>query len=54
MIASTPIASSVHAVSLKLSPLETELLLSAAKLMTSAESRLAASSNEMRVRVDAS
>src|SRR4051812_25194146 len=52
-IASDPIASSVSAVSLRLSPLETLLPL-AEKLMTSAESRLAASSKEMRVRVESS
>jgi hypothetical protein len=52
-IASLPIASRVSAVSLRLSPLET-LLPFAEKLMTSAESRLAASSKEMRVRVESS
>ena len=51
--ASAPIASSVRAVSLRLSPLLSEEPL-AAKLMTSAESRLAAASNEMRVRVESS
>ena len=52
-IASLPIASRVSAVSFRLSPLETLLPL-AEKLMTSADSRLAASSKEMRVRVESS
>jgi hypothetical protein len=52
-IASLPIASRVSAVSFRLSPLET-LLPFAEKLMTSAESRLAASSKEIRVRVESS
>ena len=51
--ASAPIASSVSAVSFRLSPLDSEEPL-AAKLMTSAESRLAAASKEMRVRVESS
>ena len=51
--ASAPIADSVWAVSLRDSPLETDEPL-AAKLMTSAESRLAAASKEMRVRVESS
>ncbi len=51
--ASAPIASRVSAVSLSDSPLETEDPL-AEKLMTSAESRLAAASKEMRVRVESS
>ena len=51
--ASAPIAASVWAVSLRDSPLETEEPF-AAKLMTSAESRLAAASKEMRVRVESS
>ena len=51
--ASAPIASRVSAVSLRLSPLETLEPL-AEKLMTSADSRLAAASNEMRVRVQSS
>ncbi len=51
--ASQPIASSVSAVSLSDSPLESEEPL-AEKLMTSAESRLAAASNEIRVRVESS
>ena len=51
--ASAPIASRVSAVSLRLSPLDSDEPL-AAKLMTSAESRLAAASNEMRVRVESS
>ncbi len=49
-IASAPMASSVRAVSLRLSPL-LRLEPFAAKLMTSAESRLAAASKEIRVRV---
>jgi hypothetical protein len=49
--ASAPIACSVWAVSLRLSPLDTLEPL-AEKLITSAESRLAAASNEIRVRVD--
>ena len=53
-IASTPIASRVQAVSLSDSPFVTEERASAEKLMTSAERRLAASSNEIRVRVDGS
>ena len=53
MTASAPIACSVSAVSLRLSPLETLEPL-AEKLMTSALSRLAAASNEMRVRVESS
>jgi hypothetical protein len=52
-MASTPIASRVMAVSLRLSPLETLEPL-AEKLMTSAERRLAASSKEIRVRVESS
>ena len=51
--ASAPIASRVSAVSLRLSPLET-LDPWALKLMTSADSRLAAASNEIRVRVESS
>ena len=51
--ASAPIASSVSAVSLRLSPLDTLDPL-AEKLMTSADSRLAAASNEIRVRVESS
>ncbi len=51
--ASAPIASSVSAVSLRLSPLETLDPL-AEKLMTSAESRFAAASKEIRVRVESS
>ena len=51
--ASAPIASRVSAVSLRLSPLETLEPL-AEKLMTSADSRLAAASNEIRVRVESS
>jgi hypothetical protein len=51
--ASAPIACSVSAVSLRLSPLDTLEPL-AEKLMTSAESRLAAASNEIRVRVESS
>ena len=51
--ASAPMASSVRAVSFRLSPLETLDPL-ALKLMTSADSRLAAASNEMRVRVESS
>jgi hypothetical protein len=50
---STPIASSVSAVSLNDSPLETDEPL-AEKLMTSADSRLAAMSKLMRVRVESS
>lgn len=50
---SAPIAASVCAVSLRLSPFETLEPL-ALKLMTSAESRFAAASNEMRVRVESS
>src|SRR3954470_14446288 len=52
-IASLPIASSVSAVSLRLSPLLT-LDPFAEKLITSADSRLAASSKEIRVRVESS
>ena len=52
-IASLPIASRVSAVSLRLSPLLTLEPL-AEKLMTSAERRLAASSKDERVRVEAS
>ena len=48
--ASAPMASRVSAVSLSDSPLDTLEPL-AAKLMTSADSRLAAASNETRVRV---
>ena len=51
--ASAPIASRVSAVSFRLSPLLTEEPL-AAKLITSAESRLAAASKEIRVRVESS
>ena len=51
--ASAPIASRVRAVSLSDSPLDSEEPL-AEKLMTSAESRLAAASKEMRVRVESS
>ena len=51
--ASAPIACSVSAVSLSDSPLDTLDPL-AEKLMTSADSRLAAVSNEMRVRVESS
>ena len=51
--ASAPIASRVSAVSLSDSPLDSEEPL-AEKLMTSAESRLAAASKEMRVRVESS
>ena len=51
--ASAPIACRVSAVSLRLSPLETLEPL-AEKLITSAESRLAAASNEIRVRVESS
>ena len=51
--ASAPIASSVSAVSLRLSPLDTLEPL-AEKLMTSALSRLAAASKEIRVRVESS
>ena len=51
--ASAPIASSVSAVSLRLSPLATLEPL-AEKLMTSADSRLAAASNEILVRVESS
>ena len=51
--ASAPIACSVSAVSLSDSPLDTLEPL-AEKLMTSADSRLAAVSNEMRVRVESS
>ena len=51
--ASAPIASSVSAVSLRLSPL-LRLEPLAEKLMTSALSRLAAASNEIRVRVESS
>ncbi len=51
--ASAPIACSVSAVSLRLSPLETLEPL-AEKLMTSAERRLAAASNEIRVLVESS
>ena len=50
-MASAPIACSVSAVSFRLSPLETEEPL-VEKLMTSADRRLAASSNEIRVRVE--
>jgi hypothetical protein len=50
-IASAPIASRVRAVSLRLSPFVTEDP-PVEKLITSAESRLAASSNEIRVRVE--
>ena len=53
MTASAPIACRVSAVSLRLSPLETLEPL-AEKLMTSALRRLAAASNEMRVRVESS
>ena len=51
--ASAPMACSVSAVSLSDSPLDTLEPL-AEKLMTSADSRLAAVSNEMRVRVESS
>jgi hypothetical protein len=51
--ASAPIASSVSAVSLRLSPLVT-LEPFAEKLITSALRRLAAASNEIRVRVESS
>ena len=51
--ASEPIASSVSAVSLRVSPLETLDPL-AEKLMTSADNRLAASSKDVRVRVESS
>ncbi len=51
--ASAPIASSVSAVSFRLSPFATLEPL-AEKLMTSADSRLAAASNEIRVRVESS
>ena len=51
--ASAPIAASVCAVSLRLSPFETLDPL-ALKLMTSALRRFAAASNEMRVRVESS
>jgi hypothetical protein len=50
-MASAPIAWSVSAVSLRLSPLPTEEP-PVEKLMTSAESRFAANSKEMRVRVE--
>jgi hypothetical protein len=50
-MASAPIASSVSAVSFRLSPFDTDEP-PVEKLMTSAERRLAASSNEMRVRVE--
>ena len=51
--ASAPIASSVSAVSFRLSPLAT-LDPFAEKLITSADSRLAAASNEILVRVESS
>ncbi|BAS18210.1 hypothetical protein AHiyo8_65130 [Arthrobacter sp. Hiyo8] len=51
--ASAPMAARVCAVSLRDSPFETEEPL-AAKLMTSADSRFAAASKEMRVRVESS
>ena len=51
MTPSAPIASRVSAVSLRLSPLDTLDPL-AEKLMTSADSRLAATSNDVRVRVE--
>ncbi len=51
--ASAPIACRVSAVSFRLSPLDTLDPL-AEKLITSAESRLAAASNEIRVRVESS
>ena len=51
--ASAPIASRVSAVSLRLSPLAT-LDPWAEKLITSADSRLAAASNEVLVRVESS
>ena len=51
--ASALMASRVCAVSFRDSPLETEEPF-AAKLMTSADSRFAAASNEMRVRVESS
>ena len=51
--ASAPIAARVWAVSFSDSPLETDEPF-AAKLMTSAESRLAAASKEIRVRVESS
>ena len=50
-MASAPMASSVRAVSFRLSPFD-RLDPLAEKLMTSADSRLAAASNEMRVRVE--
>ncbi len=50
-MASAPIACSVSAVSLRLSPFATDEPL-VEKLITSAESRFAATSNEMRVRVE--
>ena len=53
MTASAPMASSVSAVSLRDSPLETEEPRDW-KLMTSALRRLAAVSKEMRVRVESS
>src|SRR5690625_81629 len=52
-MASPPMASSVWTVSLSDSPLDTEEVL-AAKFKTSAESRLAAASNDVRVRVESS
>jgi hypothetical protein len=52
-MASAPIAWSVSAVSLRLSPFETDDP-EVVKLMTSAERRFAAISNEIRVRVEAS
>ena len=52
-MASLPIASRVRAVSLRLSPLAT-LDPRAEKLITSADSRLAAASNDVRVRVESS
>src|SRR3982074_3655459 len=51
-MASTPMACSVWAVSLKDSPFDREDLASPVKLITSAERRLAASSKEIRVRVE--
>ena len=51
--ASAPMASRVSAVSFRLSPLATLEPL-AEKLITSADSRLAAASNEIRVRVESS
>src|SRR5699024_9043571 len=52
-MASPPMASSVWTVSLRDSPFDTEDVLTA-KFKTSADSRLAAASNEVRVRVESS